>query len=144
MINFVGMIREFHEKYGHHIEKKPAIPSDEVINLRYKLIEEEMNETLGALRDMMNSSPRKDDEIGWTKTDDLIALADGIADSMVVLIGTAISFGIPIEKVYTEVHRSNMSKSTEKNEYGKTIKGPDWIPPNIEKIIKSGLNDDER
>lgn len=140
MINFVGMIREFHEKYGHHIEKKPAIPSDEVINLRYKLIEEEMCETLGALRDMMNN-PRG---FNLKDTKHLIALADGIADSMVVLIGTAISFGIPLETVFTEVHRSNMTKSTEKNEYGKTIKGPDWIPPNIEKIIKSGLNDDER
>lgn len=139
MIDFVAAIQEFHQKYNHLIVKEPSIPNHEIINLRYKLIEEEMNETLGALREMMNSNPHQDDEIGWTPTDDLVALADGIADSMVVLIGTALSFGIPLREVFLEVHRSNMTKSTEKNDYGKTIKGLGYSAPDIRSIITRSM-----
>lgn len=133
MIDFVGMILQFHHKYRHGQASFPRIPNDETVDLRYKLIEEEMSETLGALRDIMNKTPANEIEL-------LTELADGIADSMVVLIGTAISFGIPIEEVFTEVHRSNMTKSTEKNDYGKTIKGPNFEPPKIREIIQKIYN----
>lgn len=129
MTDYKGMVREFHEKYGHYTNEsgKPAIPDDDVINLRYKLIEEEMRETLHALAEMMNSPNYE--------LEHLTELADGIADSIVVLMGTVLAFGIPIDIVFEEVHRSNMSKSLEKNEYGKTIKGPHWSPPNIKAIL---------
>lgn len=130
MIDYLGMVREFHEKYKHYTAKKISIPDEEVINLRYRLIEEEMLETLSALRDMMN-----DDKLRENEAYHLEQLSDGIADSMVVLMGTVLAFGIPIEEIYTEVHRSNMSKDIKKNEYGKTIKGPNWSPPNIKAIL---------
>jgi len=127
MIDYLRMIREFHEKYEHYTSNKPAIPDDKTIDLRYRLIEEELLETLGALRDMMNFDHNNKQ---------LIELADGIADCMVVLLGTALAFGIPIDEVFAEVHRSNMTKSFEKNEYGKTIKGDAWEPPKIREILE--------
>lgn len=131
----VGMVREFHKKYGHTINEEPTIPDDEVIELRYKLIEEEMSETLGALREIMNDPLR-------SKLLELELLADGIADSIVVLLGTAISFGIPINEVFSEVHRSNMTKSMEKDTKsikGKTLKGDAFEPPRIKTIIMNAV-----
>lgn len=130
MIDFLTLVKEFHVKYGHYTSNKLAIPSDKTVELRYKLIEEEMWETLGSLREIMNNPKHNE-------TEQLTELADGIADSIVVLMGTVLAFGIPIDRVFTEVHRSNMTKSTGKNEYGKTIKGPNFIPPDIKSIILS-------
>jgi predicted HAD superfamily Cof-like phosphohydrolase len=139
MIDYLGSVKEFHEKYGHYISNKPVIPPERVIELRYRLIEEEMNETLGALRELMNANP-----LNPIRDDYYIDLADGIADSIVVLMGTILAFGIPIEEVFKEVHRSNMSKSTETNEYGKTIKGPNYSPPDIKSIIHLYLREEPR
>lgn len=130
-MDYKESVREFHTKYGHYIANKLSIPPDKVIELRYRLIEEEVNETLGALREIMNNTRVPNERVG----DDLVDLADGIADSIVVLMGTVLAFGIPIEEVFEEVHRSNMSKSLEMNEYGKTIKGPDYEPPKIKEIL---------
>lgn len=70
----------------------------------------------------------------------LVEVADGIADSIYVLVGTAISYGIPIDRIFREVHRSNMTKTAIKamdgHKYGtKTPKGPDYIPPDIAGIL---------
>ena len=41
---------------------------------------------------------------------DLIEMADALADLLYVTYGAAITFGIPLDAVVTEVHRSNMTK----------------------------------
>ena len=122
MIDYLGMVRQFHEKYGHLILNKPRIPMIATVVLRRKLIEEEAKEFDHAA------------SIG-----DLIEIADALGDLLVVIYGTALSFGIPIEAVFTEIHRSNMTKSTEKNEYGKTIKGENYEPPDIKKILEEAM-----
>lgn len=126
-------LREFHEKYGHYISHAPTtdIPH-EVKQLRLALILEEVEETVKAM--------------GFTEgafdpvNEDIIRIADGIADSIYVLVGTAISYGIPIERVFKEVHASNMTKTAVKakngEKYGtKTPKGPSYIPPHIWRIL---------
>lgn len=123
MIDYVGMVEEFHEKYNHRISSRPHTFSDENALLRYKLIDEEINDEL--LPAIENRS-----------TPDIIEIADALADSLYVIFGTALSFGVPIDEVFVEVHRSNMTKSTEKNEYGKSIKGKDFQPPRIEEIVR--------
>lgn len=62
-------------------------------SLRAHLILEEVAETL---RDMRNG-----DEEG---------VLDGLADSVYVLAGTAVAFGLPLDEAFIEVHRSNMTK----------------------------------
>jgi len=69
----------------------------------------------------------------------LVELADALADSIYVIVGTAISFGIPINKVFAEVHRSNMTKSMLKDSKsikGKTLKGDKFEPPKIREILE--------
>jgi predicted HAD superfamily Cof-like phosphohydrolase len=119
-----GMVREFHEKYGHLISDNPTtdIPEN-VKELRNKLIHEEITE----LRDAMSE-------------DNIVEIADGIADAIYVLVGTAVSYGIPIDRVFREVHASNMTKTAIKAEFGskygtKTPKGPGYIAPDIHAIL---------
>lgn len=131
MIDYLGMVREFHEKYGHTINDKilDSYPRDLVI-LREKLITEEAQEFKDhsyAMYDTYDTIPL-----------DIVEIADALADILYVVFGTALSYGIPIDKVFEEVHRSNMTKSMEKDEKsikGKTIKGPNWSSPNLKAIL---------
>lgn len=96
------------------------IPSLEIRKLRAKLILEEALETIAGLGFeisidaaygkqpviTVNSSLTYEDNL----KPNLIEIADGIADSLVVLLGTAIACGIDIEPVFEEVMRSNDSK----------------------------------
>lgn len=129
MIDYSGMLREFHEKYGHHIGERPVDVPYDVWNLRIKLIAEEVNEELIPVLERIRNN-------GIMSINDVIELADALADSLYVIIGTATATGIPVDSIFEEVHRSNMTKSTEKNVYGKTIKGPHWEPPQIQEILE--------
>ena len=41
---------------------------------------------------------------------DIVKIADAIADIAYVAVGTAVTYGIPFDAVFAEVHRSNMTK----------------------------------
>jgi len=76
---------------------------------------------------------------------DLVGVADGLADVLYVVIGTAVAYGIDIQEVFDEVHRSNLSKTVwdeeqqrytiEKDEFGKGIKPPTYSPAALEPIV---------
>ena len=123
-MNSEDMVKEFHKKYGHLVASKPTTNIPHAVKtLRLRLIREEFIEVREALL-----------------SDDLVEIADGIADLMYVLIGTAISYGIPITRVFAEVHQSNMTKTNVKatngSKYGtKTPKGPEYLPPDISGIL---------
>lgn len=123
-LNLEKSLKEFHNKYGHLVSRYPTadIPAS-VLNLRIDLIAEEADELFAGLEKRS-----------------LVDIADGAADLIYVIVGTCVSFGIPIERVFREVHNSNMTKTPVKaengNKYGtKTPKGPDYIPPDIKGII---------
>ena len=85
--------------------------------LRLGLIDEEFTELKDALDD-----------------NDIVEVADAISDLLYVVLGTAISYGIPIDKVFEEVHRSNLSKLDAngkpiRREDGKILKGPNFFEP---------------
>ena len=108
------------------IPEYPEIPDKETIKLRQKLIDEEVNETLEA---MYNN--------------DMIEIADGIVDSIVVLIGTAVMYGIDLQPIWDEVYLNNMSKKDGPlREDGKKMKPLGWKPPDIKTcLIKQGWTD---
>ena len=97
----------------------PHIPSTYYRNLRRNLIKEEVKETLDAIRD-----------------DNIVALADGIGDSIVVLLGTAVTYGIDMRPIWDIIHKSNMAKAegTLRSD-GKMMKPEGWEPPNIRSEI---------
>ena len=71
---------------------------------------------------------------------DIVEVADALTDILVVTYGAGAAFGIDLDKCFNEVHRSNMSKLSEEgkpiyNEFGKVMKGPNYSPPDLKKII---------
>jgi predicted HAD superfamily Cof-like phosphohydrolase len=129
MIDYVAKLEEFHKKYNHYTGSHAHVPPERIVELRCKLINEEMIELFNELNyDWIQG-------IALSNKADLVEVADALGDILYVVFGTALAFGIDIDAVFTEIHRSNMTKSTETNNYGKTIKGPDWEPPNLKPII---------
>lgn len=118
-INWVDDVKKFHEKFNIYLSDKPGLPSKDVINLRLQLVIEEYTELLNA-----------------HTTSNIEEIAKEIIDSIYVLIGMGISYGLPLEKIWDEVHRTNMCKTGGSiNEDGKLLKPNDWKPPFIAEIL---------
>ena len=128
---------------GNPVAAQIGIPPYDRVRLRAKLLMEETMETVGALIGIPKNHTKAfvhannlaiENELD-PKTD-LVEVADGLADMLFVLIGTALEIGIPLEPVFDEVCRSNMSKiGAAKREDGKTGKGDNYSPPEIGRIL---------
>lgn len=109
-------VLEFHEKFDCAIAERPTIWMNK---LRKELLIEEVGEFCEAVDNM-----------------DLVEAADAIADIIYVALGAAVTFGIDMEPIWNEVHRSNMAKTGGGvNDINKILKPKGWIPPDIESII---------
>jgi len=87
---------------------------------RAYLMIEELAETVGAL----------------AMCDD-VELADGLADLEYTMLGTAVTFSIPSRQVFKEVHRSNMTKSIDKDLARKgRMKGPEFSPADVRGVLE--------
>ena len=76
---------------------------------------------------------------------DLAAIAKELADLLYVVYGTAVSYGIDMDPVFREVHRSNMSKvGGYKRDDGKWVKPPTYSPAVIEPILAAQQHPRER
>ena len=118
------MVHDFHRIYNAHIGKTAEFPDKETRDLRISLMNEEFNEFLLA-----------------EEQDDYIGVCDALADMLEIIYGTAVSYGMPIDKVFAEVHASNWSKlDADGNpiyrEDGKVLKGPNYFKPDIARIVK--------
>jgi len=119
-------VADWMRKFGQEVRDTPTIPPLEERKLRAKLILEEALETIKALgidslHDSMGCICDFDEvlealgrcqDLDWgdCHTPKLTKIADGIADSLVVQLGTAVACGIDITPVFDEVMRSNHSK----------------------------------
>ena len=117
-------VREFHETYNLARGSHPALPDEPLRQLRIDLLREEMDEYLQ----------------GETN-DDIVEIADALADIIYIACGTAVAYGIPLDRVFAEVHRSNMSKLGEDGkpiyrEDGKVLKGPNYTPPDVKGVLE--------
>lgn len=106
--------------------------------LYIKLIEEEYHETMTAFAEMLVEI----DNRGITP-EDVVEVADGLIDMLVVIAGAGISLGLPMRSLWNEVHRSNMSKigpggKIIRRDDGKVLKPDTYSPPNLLPIIKHG------
>jgi predicted HAD superfamily Cof-like phosphohydrolase len=114
-----AMVDEFHRKFSILAQATPSDLNEETKRLRIRLIEEEFDE----LKEAMAGG-------------DLAAVAKEMADLLYVVYGTAVSYGIDMDPVFREVHRSNMSKvGGYKREDGKWVKPATYSPAHIEPIL---------
>lgn len=100
--------------------------------LRRNLIAEEFKEVLDEIQLWLDESPSAD----------LEALAKELADLLYVVYGTAEYFDLPMESVFREVHRSNMTKLGLDGKpvvvagySGKFGKGPNYRPADVHGVL---------
>ena len=126
MTNWFNDVKDFHQAFGQRIGEKPELPNVEHSferGLRKKLLHEEYMEYIAAENE-----------------DDIVEIADALADIIYIACGTAVSYGIPLDKVFEEVHRSNMAKLVDgkvlRRADGKVQKPEGWTPPDIAGVLK--------
>lgn len=70
---------------------------------------------------------------------DLVEIADAVADLLWVVLEAGLTYGIPIEEVFAEVHRSNLTKIENGepvvNAAGKIVAGPGFSAPDLSPIL---------
>jgi predicted HAD superfamily Cof-like phosphohydrolase len=136
-------VEDFHRKFGHPIGETPAFRRPE---LRAKLILEEAIETaVGILGHTRAAELVRQEFIELnTRTPkdapDFVEAIDGICDTLYVTVGAAIEFGVDIQPVFDEVHRSNMDKvGGAVRADGKSLKPAGWKPPAIlDRLVDQG------
>lgn len=116
----MALVREFHEKFGLPIGSGWFDGGER--RLREALLSEEHGEYLEA-----------------EDRDEFEAIADALGDMVSVIYGTALSYGIDLDAVLAEIHRSNMTKERDpamqypaKN----IVKGEGYEPPNLRPILE--------
>ena len=119
------------------MSQTPQIPAQAEIMIALHNIKEESLELIEELQKILT----KQNNLDEFSRDDLEALAKEMADVLYVVYGAACQFGIPLEKVFEQVCRSNMSKLVDGRfqyrEDGKVLKGPNYVKPNLSLIWPS-------
>ena len=117
-------VKTFMQTFGQEVKIKAEFPKEKIVKLRYDLIKEELNELQNAI-----------------KTKNLKEIADALTDILYVTYGAGHAYGIDLDKCFSEVQRSNMSKLGEDgkpiyNEKGKVMKGSKYFEPNLKQFIE--------
>ncbi len=154
MKNELQMVADFHEKFGFPIAKNlcdenaDTFPRGFGVGLLYmaegliplatkygdrhdermrraQLMCEELAETLIALD---NRDP--------------FELADALTDLLYVVLGTAITYGIPVDKCFEEVQRSNMSKTRLPGDPRMKTKDPalGYFAPDLKRVLTDHMD----
>jgi predicted HAD superfamily Cof-like phosphohydrolase len=117
--NYMEMMKKFHKSFCVPISTSPKLLSPEDTIRRLTLITSEVGELGDAMR-----------------TKDLIEIADALGDILYVTFGCAVEMGLPMDRIFREIHRSNMSKvwcdgKVHKDEGGKVLKPPGFGPVDL-------------
>jgi len=119
MMDPQAMVEEFHRKFEIAISDSPKLPEEATCQLRVRLIQEEFAELQEAMA-----------------AQDLPGVAKELADLLYVVYGTAVSYGVDMDPVFREVHRSNLSKvGGYKRADGKWVKPATYSPAQVEPIL---------
>ena len=118
------LVADFHFAFNLPIQTRPQYSADLTVgSLRVELLREELEEFKDAV-----------------EREDLVAIADALADIVYVAYGSAITYGIDLDAVLREVHRANMSKLNSNGqpimrEDGKVLKPPTYSPPDVQRVL---------
>ena len=119
-------VKEFHEAFGQANGLYVKNLNQDEFELRYRLMAEENDEYLQACKD-----------------NNIDEIADALGDQLYILCGTILKHGLQhkIQLVFSEIHRSNMSKLDADGkpvlrEDGKILKSNRYFPPDIKKILQ--------
>lgn len=141
-------VRDFHLAFKHPVRDKPdatasAVPV-ELRDLRIELIREEFEELCeAALGRTVYVIVAPQPSVSEFRPGNVVGIADALADLVYVINGAALCYGIDLDEVFEEVHRSNMAKLGPDGkpiyrEDGKVLKPEGWEPPDIAGVL--GVN----
>ena len=120
----VASLLEFNQAFDIPKLDSPDIGPEELIELRIKLLREEVEEYAEAAR-----------------AGDLVEVLDALADIGYILAGTILNHGMQniYDDAFNEVHRSNMAKLVDgkvlRREDGKVMKPEGWTPPQLAQFV---------
>lgn len=132
MNGWIEEVKNFQDIFEKKFDDVPKL-----IDLRARLIHEEIHELWAGLNDVWQGMDDGDAErIKRGRIDTL----DAIADSIVVLIGTANALDMDLNEAMRRVFDSNLSKLADDgrpfyNEYGKVMKGPNFHAPILDDLV---------
>ena len=121
-------VAAFHAAFDLPRQPLPcAEVSAELAQLRVDLLVEEVGEFADA-----------------TRNHDIVAMADALGDIVYVAYGAAVTYGIDLDAVVAEIHRSNMSKLDAAGrpvlrEDGKVLKSSRYRPPDVKRVLAEQL-----
>ena len=123
MTNF-EKVKIFMKTFGQEVKNEASFPNEQIKQLRYNLIKEELEELRVAIEEK-----------------NLLEVADALTDILYVTYGAGHAFGLDLDKCFNEIQNSNMSKLGEDgkpiyNDAGKVMKGPKYFKPNLSKFLK--------
>jgi predicted HAD superfamily Cof-like phosphohydrolase len=120
----VASLLEFNQAFDIPKLDSPDIGPEELIELRIKLLREEVEEYAEAAR-----------------AGDIVEVIDALADIGYILAGTILNHGMQniYDDAFDEVHRSNMAKLVDgkvlRREDGKVMKPQGWTAPQLAQFV---------
>ena len=117
MRDWVVAVTEFHAKYGFVVGGKLG-ESQSTVATRAHLVLEEVGELVEAM-----------------EARDEVATLDAIVDLIYVAVGTAVAFGLPLAEAFDEIHRSNMTKTIQRDRPDHPGKGKGYSAPNLIQLL---------
>lgn len=118
MKNQLNLVKSFHKKFKAPVAKKETLIPEDRIQLRYKLMHDEVEEYLKG-----------------AQKGDLENVAKELSDILYTVYGTILEHGLQdkIEAIFEEVHNSQMTKDY--HQY-KMVKGKNYKEANLKKFFK--------
>ena len=131
----LNQLSQFQRAFNSTYNTSPTLLSEEDYILRYKLLKEENEEYLEAC-----------------VNDDKVEILDALTDQLYIVLGSIVSHGMQhiIEKAFSEVNNSNMSKLDnngkplingengvwdESKPKGKILKSQNFFEPNLKQFL---------
>ena len=131
----LNQLSKFQRAFNSTYNTSPTLLSEEDYVLRFKLLQEENEEYLEACRN-----------------NDKVEILDALTDQLYIVLGSIVSHGMQhiIEKAFSEVHNSNLSKLDnngkplingeddvwdESKPKGKILKSQNFFEPNLKQFL---------
>jgi predicted HAD superfamily Cof-like phosphohydrolase len=149
MMHLLTAVQDFHRKMNvdhkdgfHHTHDESLAELEMVLGFSAEVILQDFKRDMADVRYLRLHLILEEvaELIGCFAKQDAVGVADALGDLMYVTLGTAVTFDIPLEKIFNEIHRSNMSKEPQESDPDKARvrdKGPNYSPPNLAEIMRN-------
>ena len=127
-------VEAFRKRFNMPVATIPDLkPDPKLVDDRIIHIDEELTELVIAAQSL---------DTGEGSAQQLADVADAIIDIIYVVTGLGIMLGLPLQKLWGEVHRANMAKVPGVSKRGQdydVVKPFGWTPPDLVGIISEEI-----